>query len=162
MMKSPLRMGFVANRPSPVRERPRREGCRWETRWYAPARRRFHRHPGRPNAAAEGMRPRPSTRSLGALLKEAAETIRTNARRYSTGARHCNSIGAPRMQHDGNRGRLRRVRDCGTPCRAARGVAARPLLRRLGGGAFHLGEAVLDRLLHLLERAHFDLAHALA
>src|SRR6266540_1031623 len=35
-------------------------------------------------------------------------------------------------------------------------------MRRHRGRAFHLGEAVLHRLLHLLERPHLDLAHALA
>ena len=37
-----------------------------------------------------------------------------------------------------------------------------PLLHRQGHRRFDGGDAVLDRLLHLLEGAHLDLAHALA
>src|SRR5580704_203120 len=36
------------------------------------------------------------------------------------------------------------------------------LMHRQGCRNFDRGDAVLDRLLHLLERAHLDLAHALA
>src|ERR1035438_6345036 len=36
------------------------------------------------------------------------------------------------------------------------------LMHRLGPRALHRGNAVLHRLLHLLEGAHVDLAHALA
>ena len=35
-------------------------------------------------------------------------------------------------------------------------------MHRQGRRAFHRGDAVLHRLLHLLEGAHLDLAHALA
>ena len=38
----------------------------------------------------------------------------------------------------------------------------RNLMHPQGRPSFDRGDAVLDRLLHLLERAHLDLAHALA